>query len=146
MRPARSEVKAYALANVFALWLGAALIVGGIVFLAIPKIRNGSSVTQTVGWLDWAWSMSYLVAGVFVVWGILSISLRLEVAGKTLLATTIAIQATATLHYRGSIAVPGALISYGLAAACLIRVYVLVHARNVALAERRDDGSARARR
>lgn len=129
----------YVKQNIFAFWLGIAAILGSLVYFAIPEALDKSSIGRgSAHGLDYGWNALYLAAGIFTLLGISIVSPRLELAGMSLFAAALLVNAVTIFAYRGWAGVPQGAILLSLAVACVLRATVLVTAYRIDREMRRD--------
>lgn len=117
--------RAYAYANVFELLIAFFSLLAAVSFALNPAERRATAVGQTLAPYDWLWNIGYGLAGLLIVWGVLRIRPRIEVAGLALLAGFVGINATAVIAVGGLRGwyTLGTYVS--VIAACFIRARVL---------------------
>lgn len=111
---------AYLSANVFELWLAAAVVIGAIIFFGNPQALQLSVIGRSISWA-YLWNGGYLAGGTLILVGLWRPWPRAEVAGLSLMAGAIAVQGIASFTLRGWPTVAGVLLLLGLVGACVTR-------------------------
>lgn len=115
----------YVRANAFEFWIAVASVIAAITFFTEPEALIATSVgDQAQGWV-WAWNASYCAGGLLVVAGLLWPSPRFELAGLSLLASAVTVNATAVASVHGVMGVATIVSSYGLAIAAGMRAHLV---------------------
>lgn len=118
--------RAYLLGNAFEFFIALSAVLAGVTFFIDPSSLADSSVGQRTQGLAVAWSALYAGGGLAIVTGMVRPVVRLELAGLSLLASAIAINAIAIVAVRQVAGLGTALTYLGLAAACAARGWLLV--------------------
>jgi hypothetical protein len=118
--------RAYVVGNAFEFFIALSAVVAGVTFFVDPASLASSSVGQRTELLAFAWSALYTGGGLAIVAGMLRPAVRLELAGLSLLASAIAINAVAIFSIHAVAGVAAAATYMGLAFACGARAWLLV--------------------
>jgi hypothetical protein len=136
-------IYAYVRANPFEFGLGGAAAIGGLYAFYEPMAVHQSAVAVQSLTLAWAWTITYTIAGLLIVIGMLgstrSWGWRLELAGLSILLTGLLGNATAILAARGS---QGAIVSATyivLSGSCVVRSKVILELMRAGTIGRRRD-------
>ena len=127
-RRARLEVT---LSNTFELWLAFAGVLSAIGFILNPEIRGLTAAGSVDHTFAWTWTLLYAAGSVGVVWGLVKLDDRIEIAGLILFVVATLVNGIAILQVRGlgSAGAYVALQYLGLSAASVVRIRNLLQLR-----------------
>jgi hypothetical protein len=119
--------RSYALANAFELMLAVLAITAAVGFLVWPETVAQSPIGKALHPFDYIWTLGYGAAGVLITIGLLGIRPRLELAGLSLLAAAVSINAVALWSVVGLHVGVIAFINYlAIVLACVVRAAVIL--------------------
>lgn len=116
----RSFRSQYALANAFELLLALLAIISAVAFFVSPSVQR-SAVGVALHPFDQVWNAGYGLAGLLIVVGLTTPRPRLELAGLSLLAAAVAINAAAVVSVAGARGLTAVLSYVAIVAACAAR-------------------------
>lgn len=120
-------------ANSWEAWVAALAIETAIAFLFNPEALADSAIGQTLHPWDYAWTIGYGLAGVFMLFGLLApankqaVGARVELAGLTLFTMGASIQVLAAVALAGLSASVSIGVLLGAIAAAVGRMWALSH-------------------
>lgn len=103
-----------------------AAMFSAVVYLIDPSPVGKSALGHVAQELLPVWEVLYAAGGLMILAGLIGRSLRLEVAGLSLLIAAISIQAFAIIDFAGTQGIVSAATFAALAAACVGRGWVLI--------------------
>lgn len=121
----------YMRANAFELWIALAAALTGITFLVEPAALSNSVVAENTGWLGYAWGGLYAAGGIFTVAGLALPSIRIELAGLSLLGSMALIDGMALLLVRGPAGIRIAMLYLALPVAAAMRAQLVARLARV---------------
>ena len=119
------------LTNTFELWIAAAAVFSGALYFVEPRTQTETALYRSLHDLDYFWNGLYLAGGLMTFYGIVRLSPRSEAAGLSLLAAAFLTSTFATVHLTNFRAVTTVGLILGLAAACFVRIRIIIVAYRI---------------